>query len=1096
MRKLSLFFLALSLSLGSLFAQNGNYIEFDGVSRYMKIPSHSDFNITTSESFTISMLIYVPDLVAGRNSRFLAKRCFNTTVPDKSGYELFGGNSTTQFYGLNTPNAAENHNNSLSAWTSGVAAKWTHIAFVVDRTAGKMYQYVDGLKKADSGTKDISTWAVNNNFDIYVGCGLVGDALNLEYFFKGYIDEVRFWKKALSAEEIVADQTATVTATTEGLVAAYNFENITNNVVADIKGNHPATLVGFPTQGDISITSSTVIQDNNLSGRGNDNEEILRILLETTGNNPAAFVNLVMNMNGTTDINEVEEIKIYTTGNSTQFDSRNPANSSAQLLATASPKAGEITIPLTGNITAGNNNIWVTFKVKETAIEGNKLDAEVISISTENETHTFTNGNPTGSREIILRRTLVYAPGDYGSTNYRIPAITTAADNSLVILTDKRKNGSGDLPADIDIVANRSTDGGKTWSEPITVAQGTSSSKGFGDAAIIKSNSGKLVALFVGGNGLWNSNPSNLIRTYMSTSDDNGLTWTSPKDITPQIYGPECSDPVRKQWYGLFFGSGHALCTRDGRLMAVVAVREPNMERLQNYAVYSDDEGVTWQVSNRAIIDGDEAKVVELNNGDILMSSRPPLTAGNRLWAKSSDGGINWGAKNSWQEIWGNNCDADIIRYTSTLDGYDKDRILHTVPNHSTRRNVTMWISYDEGTTWPVKKTIAPNTSAYSSITILPDGTIGVYLEENETVPYRMYYLNFSLSWLTDGADIFTEAGMEVVAKPQISLTSGHYAPPQTVSITTATEGASIYYTLDGSTPNTNAILYTGPIVLEESVTLKAIGIKEGMANSIISSAEYIIGYSIPGELRPVGDDRYLTKITTEGGQTNINYSASTPPSSHYIYHNETAVTAKRNNSFQLNLTALSGQSDGLQWCQAIILVDWNQDYDFADTGERIAIIGDRKTNNSATVLNISQNIAIPTTAELGKTRIRVVYTDGWRPENYADLGEDPVDKGRIYDLDLIVENESSIKETSASQLQVFPNPAKDFVNIFLPKSGKYTISLSTLEGKTIDIRNIHAEQEGEYRLYLNPSLTSTLILNIKHESGIENSTKLIIDAK
>jgi sialidase-1 len=285
------------------------------------------------------------------------------------------------------------------------------------------------------------------------------------------------------------------------------------------------------------------------------------------------------------------------------------------------------------------------------------------------------------------------------------------------------------------------------------VAEGQGYGKGFGDAVIIRSNTGKLVALCVGGPGLWGSTAENPQRTYISTSDDHGQTWTPPRDITAQIYGAECPDPVRLQWQSLFFGSGRGLCTRAGRLMAVMAVRETlDNRRLHNYAVYSDNDGESWHVSERAIVDGDEAKVVELNNGDILMSSR---TKGNRLWAKSSDGGITWGPKKSWEEIWGNACNADIIRYTSTKDGYDKDRILHTLPNHSTRRNVTMWLSYDEGTTWPVKKTIARNESAYSSITILPDGTIGVYIEEDETTPYKMYFLNFSLDWLTDGEDRF-----------------------------------------------------------------------------------------------------------------------------------------------------------------------------------------------------------------------------------------------------------------------------------------------------------------------------------------------------
>ncbi len=140
MRKLLFFFVAFSLSLGSLFAQSGKYLEFDGVERYMKIPNHADFNITTAESFTASMWIYVPELVANKNSRFMSKRNLNTTLADKSGYEFFGGNSTSQFCGLNTPNAAGNHNNSVSKWMSGQAGKWTHIAFVVDRAAGKISQ--------------------------------------------------------------------------------------------------------------------------------------------------------------------------------------------------------------------------------------------------------------------------------------------------------------------------------------------------------------------------------------------------------------------------------------------------------------------------------------------------------------------------------------------------------------------------------------------------------------------------------------------------------------------------------------------------------------------------------------------------------------------------------------------------------------------------------------------------------------------------------------------------------------------------------------------------------------------------------------------
>ena len=131
-----------------------------------------------------------------------------------------------------------------------------------------------------------------------------------------------------------------------------------------------------------------------------------------------------------------------------------------------------------------------------------------------------------------LTRTVIYQPGDYGSTNYRIPAIITAKDGSLVITTDKRKFNEADLPEDIDIVCNRSTDGGRTWSEPYTIALGTGVNHGFGDCALAWSNDENgLIAGFVGGPGLWYSTPSNPIRTYICKSYDNGQTWTEPEDI-------------------------------------------------------------------------------------------------------------------------------------------------------------------------------------------------------------------------------------------------------------------------------------------------------------------------------------------------------------------------------------------------------------------------------------------------------------------------------------------------------------------------------------------------------------------------------------
>ena len=762
MKKL-LTLVALLMAAMAAFAQPAHYITFNGTDQYMVIPHHEDFNIAANQSFTLTG--WVRNETYTNYPRYVCKRDMSVqgAGSERTGYEFFGSGSAGQSLGLNTPTATSGHALSVYTGITVPAGEWMHFALVVDRTNNEIRIYHNGQTNS-SWAAAVNDWAVTNTHDLFIGAGNSGGAPS--NYCNGSFGNVRFYAMALNANEIGTDlnnsDLGSLTQTMlDNLLAAYDFStaNINGNMLADLSGHgHEGQMVNF-NFGGAQILGVTLTQDTRKAGRGNLNDVLLKAAVSYGGDNAVvALQSMVLNLEETTTLGDIEEIKVYSTGSVNTFDERHPEN--ATLLGSVVPVSGDLTCNLQGNLTSGTNYLWVVAHVADNATEGNVIDASLKSITTIEETYELANPSPTGNREIILAHTLIYQPGDYSSMNYRIPAVITAKDGSIVAVTDKRKYNEGDLPQDIDIVCNRSTDGGHTWSEPYTIALGTGVNHGFGDCALAWSNDENgLIAAFVGGVGLWNSTPSNPIRSYISKSYDNGQTWTEPEDITHFIFGDNCVIPEHQTWRASFFGSGNGLRTSTGRIMFVAAIREGSAQSLNNYAVYSDDNGQTWQVSGRASVGGDEAKVTELVDGRILMSIRH---GGNRWYNISEDGGETWQPSTStWYDITAPACNGDMIRFTSENLGHDKNRLLHSVPYGNSRTNVSVYVSYDEGETWPVRKCIVPYSSAYSSLCILPDGTIGLYVEEEYAGAsgYSTVFYNFSLNWLTDGNDPFDPTG-------------------------------------------------------------------------------------------------------------------------------------------------------------------------------------------------------------------------------------------------------------------------------------------------------------------------------------------------
>lgn len=947
MKKLLLTFVGVFMSMILIKAAPTSSLTFNGTDQYVLIPNSADFQMAADESLSFSM--WLKPSAWTNAARFLGYRAGDDKDAAYEAYILTNGYACTAT-GVPTDTGTKGLRPIDTVISSGNASgTWTHIVIVFDRNAGTGSAYVNG--SAVTGKSLTAEMVFNSTRDLILGAGYYNDEVTR--YYAGSIANVRFYRGALTQAQATADMNAnSYEALSSELkdmcVAAYDLtDDFTSLSVTDMSGNNNnATLQGYTAPAaEGMIASVTVTQNSDFTGRQNEFDPILSAAV-TVSTGTATLQSVKINLDGSTAISDYAKVKIYSTSTST-FDDRTA--SGATLLGEFTPAAGDMVCNLTtqGTLSKGTTYLWVVAEVADNAVEGNKLDAALLSLTTGAETFNVAGGNPDGSREILLARKKMYAPGDNGSVGYRIPAMVILPNGNIVTAIDRRWNSEGDLANRIDIIARISEDGGYTWSEEYPIAIASDASNGRGDCALVVAPNGDIVAAFVGGNGLWASSASDPIVSFISRSSDGGRTWTAVEeggagDITSQIWGSSCGgDNTRLNGTAAFFGSGRGLCltrqtgenaSKNGRIMFVTAVNRGRT--LYNYVVYSDDNGVTWKVSNQAYSGGDEAKVAELNDGTILMSVR---RSGARGYVKSTDGGETWGTQSTWPDLNVNACNGDILEYTAKVDGYDQNRTLQSLPINDGakgREKVSVYLSYDEGTTWERKKQMFPGLSAYSTMIMLPDGTIGMYAEDQQNNVTTSYFMRFSLSWLTDGQDVYTApGGQERVEAPVFSPEDGTVFVSQesaVITITTATDGASIYYTTDGTEPSAdNGTLYTeGGITITEDCTIKAIAVADGMTDSRIISATY--EFREPAYCTLEGNanrtDRYLSTITMNGGEepfsiTNIEKSGSRP-----AYHDLTAnvLKAAPGSEIQPKIT-WNGE-----WMHGFMYIDYNGDKSFS----------------------------------------------------------------------------------------------------------------------------------------------------------------------
>lgn len=488
---------------------------------------------------------------------------------------------------------------------------------------------------------------------------------------------------------------------------------------------------------------------------------------------------------GATKATDLESVKVYTSAND---DFVSNGQRSATLVGTASAITDNVvTVKFTDGVTfKENQRFYVTADIKSDAKVGNKFDVAITGLTyNTDKTATITSGNPEGQGVIYKVQSAPFQPYDLGSHYWRIPAMVVlhhqkgenASKNGRVVtMADNRFDHNGDLPNHIDVYERHSDDNGATWSTHKMVV-GTEADHalvggghGFGDVSLVECASGKIVAIMVGGPGYFQSTPSNPIVPTIITSTDGGDTWSTPRTLTNELYQTTYTEGAVQ---GSFAGSGRGLMLQrqkdkqlNGRIMFAMSHRfiVNGKRSIQEYIIYSDDEGNTWKFSTQSAYNGgDESKLVELADGTVMISVRQ---SGQRGYNTSTDGGVTWGKQAKWTDISGNGCNGDILYV-------NKHVLLHSYPNNDSRKNVTIKASFDGGKSWSSPYVVCAPGSSYSTMDVTKDGDIAIFYEDNAcSTGFVLNYVVLPTSFIYEGTPSL-KAFKAVQASAQVILDKG-----------------------------------------------------------------------------------------------------------------------------------------------------------------------------------------------------------------------------------------------------------------------------------------------------------------------------------
>ena len=355
-------------------------------------------SISNSQNYALKFIERSDVVVTGRDDgdnewtvefwvKKLQNSSYSTLINGQAGKIMLESWGNNQKIGITKKGAAD--------WAFNYSVptnQWTHVAIVSSNNVSKLF--INGV---------LTDQMQNTIPQPLYSFSMAGEAPKM------IIDELRFWNYARNTQQISENYKHSVDINSQGLIGYYYFDDQAEQTT-DLSPLHiNGTIQGAEYVLNDNPDFTTTLPDMTYSDfhaenfneyfvkPGAENQDIVRLIIATEGViNPLQLSKITVNLNGTDDLQDIKNVKVFSTGNNPQFSTEH------QFGTTLNPNTNTLEFNDDVTLFPGNNYLWLSVDVAADATVGNRVDGEALTATVNNIEYSVSAASDFSGKRFIL----------------------------------------------------------------------------------------------------------------------------------------------------------------------------------------------------------------------------------------------------------------------------------------------------------------------------------------------------------------------------------------------------------------------------------------------------------------------------------------------------------------------------------------------------------------------------------------------------------------------------------------------------------------------------------------------------------------------